>query len=818
MWTLSIVQNQCFLKGQAGWQQNPGMTCCLSGTANRGGITPFLPGTVAPAPSVTPAAVDSGGGGSSSGGGGGSSNNNNNNNGGSGGGGSNNNNNNKNGGGGGGNRRLLSSRKCIGLDNAAATSSQRSTIIHAESSRKLLQLPIINGTTGTALAGPDNTRYIVTSTAAGFGPTSQTLLVVINEDAGGKTQYIMDSASVAPEHASDGGDDVYLRLEQVGFWLGCVMGLAILFNLCAWLFVQCCQGEVPGVLHVPRMQLVLLMLVLCPLAFVGARLFSQGTADGIIPLVVGIAVVICGPVLFLLASYIGIAAALYRKRKAVYLLSSRAITEEAPDHSKWDLQVVASWMGMSLNRGKWRPADPSKKNDFVFRWGPLFEDCRGPLYQRRKVPANSNSSMNLRRHNSSASDQSSQNGMSMGPYAGYSPNELPRSSSSSSRKKVVALEEKPLASCGKRKLRRSGFQAYGVVVSLARMCAYGLAIGGLGKWAEIQTGVALFIAVAYFGYLRFAVPYSRRDEMALEYWISVLDIALFALLLVLAVATSDTDLSTIDGLGMGLIVVQCIEFASYLVNRLLIIVHAFMEVVCPACACSPPSPKKGRGGGKRSRRSRSAISQSEMSLSMSDMAMGVRQESFTPDGKGGYYLGDGKESSGSDPMASDDAAGGGGGTNGGGVYMTPPGVAAMNSSSSANGRGVAVVGGALVGAAALAGASGSSDGGGGGGDGSTPVRTNSRSARQGMFPAIAEESETQLGGGSSNGGGGGATLTTHPLQFDSPTPQDKGKPPVPPKASGSSTAPVVPPPLQLPRRPSTSNAQNAVFDKFWKSL
>ena len=39
--------------------------------------------------------------------------------------------------------------------------------------------------------------------------------------------------------------------------------------------------------------------------------------------------------------------------------------------------MVRGWMGMSLARGKWRAPEPDKKNVFTFRWGPLFEDCRG---------------------------------------------------------------------------------------------------------------------------------------------------------------------------------------------------------------------------------------------------------------------------------------------------------------------------------------------------------------------------------------------------------------------------------------------------------
>ena len=42
----------------------------------------------------------------------------------------------------------------------------------------------------------------------------------------------------------------------------------------------------------------------------------------------------------------------------------------------------------------------------------------------------------------------------------------------------------------------------------------------------------LLVSVMYIVYLRIVVPYSRRDEMALEYFVALLDIALFAMLLV----------------------------------------------------------------------------------------------------------------------------------------------------------------------------------------------------------------------------------------------------------------------------------------------
>jgi len=147
------------------------------------------------------------------------------------------------------------------------------------------------------------------------------------------------------------------------------------------MFVKCCEGEIPGVLYMPRMALIVILISLSGVCYGGAILFSSGA--GIVPTVIGVVIVVFFPVLLLIASYIGIAAALYRKRKVVYLLSSRSSLEDNDNNNKWDKNVVASWMGMSLHRGKWRPVDSSKKNEFVFRWGPLFEDCRGEFLQCR---------------------------------------------------------------------------------------------------------------------------------------------------------------------------------------------------------------------------------------------------------------------------------------------------------------------------------------------------------------------------------------------------------------------------------------------------
>ena len=343
----------------------------------------------------------------------------------------------------------------------------------------------------------------------------------------------------------------------------------------------------------PRIALMVLLVSLTGFSFAGAQLFSGG--GGLGPVLVGILVVLFYPILFLIAAFIGVAAAVYRKRKAVYLLSSRANTDEA-EINKWDKRVVATWMGMSLNRGKWRPTDPSKKNEFVFRWGPLFEDCRGPLFQRKKVDTSS-PSMNgsLRRTGSIVSDTSSQSGANTISESGMKPRR------SSSRKKVVSIEEKPLYRCCGSNVRRSNYQAYGTIISLARMCIYGLLIGGLGSWPAAQAGSCLGVAVLYLCFLRFSVPLSRRDEMALEYFICVLDITIFGILLGLTFVGPES-FSTMDTFCIVLISIQGLGLLAYLINRVLIIIHAWAEVVCPACALGAPSPKKSKSKRRRSKR------------------------------------------------------------------------------------------------------------------------------------------------------------------------------------------------------------------------
>lgn len=249
----------------------------------------------------------------------------------------------------------------------------------------------------------------------------------------------------------------------------------------------------------------------------------------------------------------------------------------------------------------------------------------GPLFQRKKVESSPN--ISLRHVHSAASDHSSQSGANTISESGMM---MPRRSSS--RKKVTSVEEKPMCHCCGSNWRRSNYQAYGTIVSFSRMCIYGVLIGALGDWPAAQAGSCLGISVLYLCYLRFAVPYSRRDEMALEYWVAFLDIAIFGILLGLVVGIGKEDFSSMDTFCIVLIVIQGLGMLSYLINRVLIIIHAFSEVVCPACKCGAPSPRKS----KRRRRSRSSVSRSE-SLAYSASDTSTSQQMYT-DGKGQYFV------------------------------------------------------------------------------------------------------------------------------------------------------------------------------------
>lgn len=326
-WTLSSVQNKCYLKAESGWQLHANDTCCMSGTANREGVIVALP-------NISPPSINLSGGG-------------------------------------------LGKKASItnyGNGNPPTFRGPAGSI----GSRKLLeQLPFSHNSrnllqdkaSNSSLSGNSSERgYIVASTAPSAELLSPSTAVMQYSDAREKTKFIIDMA--VPDKLSQ----AYGRLESIGFWFGCVFILACAFNFSAWMVVKCRNKETPGVLYVPRMQLILLMSLMPPLAYVGSILLVN--KSGVIPLVVGITVVVCGPLLFLTASASGIAVALYRKRKTVYLLSNQYSGQNTMHYSRWELVFVAQVMGMSLNRGKWRP-ESSRKNEFVFRFGPLFEDCRG---------------------------------------------------------------------------------------------------------------------------------------------------------------------------------------------------------------------------------------------------------------------------------------------------------------------------------------------------------------------------------------------------------------------------------------------------------
>ena len=713
VWTFSFVDNKCYLKGKSGWQMLGDRTCCVSGTANRNGVAPI------PLDQLTAGGNNNnndGGKNNSNNNDGGKNNNNNNNNNNNGGknnsnnnnGGKNNNNNN--------NDKNNNDKNNNNKNNNGGKNNNNNNNLPLFG-RKMLEGRRLqqSSTIDSIPVGPENIRFIAYSYNDPFSnATTQNVVVISGKNAGDRAQYLLETAD-----ASNSSDSVYDRLERAAFWFGCLLAVAVIVNGVSYMFVKCCEGEVPGVLYMPRMLLMVMLVSLTGFAFAGAVLFSGG--GGLVPILVGILVVVFYPVLFLVASYIGLAAALYRKRKAVYLLSSRAPADDG-DVNKWDQRVVSEWMGMSLNRGKWRPTDPSKKNEFVFRWGPLFEDCRGPLFQRKKVE--SNPSLTSRRVHSAASDHSSQSGANTISESGMV---IRRSSS---RKKVTSVEEKPMCKCCGSNWRRSNYQAYGTIMSFTRMCIYGLLIGALGDWPAAQAGSCLGVSVVYLCYLRFAVPLSRRDEMALEYWVAFMDIIVFGILLGLTVGVGSQDFSGMDTFCIVLIVFQAFGFLAYLINRVLIIVHAFAEVVCPACKCGAPSPKKS----KRGRRSKSSLSRSESLTYSASEASGSQQ--MYNDGK--PYYANGSSMNGKDMESLSGASDPSGYENG---SYTPPKQAQNMTPES---------------------------------------RMNSRSSRQGSFPVILEE----------------PGVTSVPLSGNTEDAQE----------------------IDLSQGLGPQKGQNAVFDKFWRSL
>jgi hypothetical protein len=82
------------------------------------------------------------------------------------------------------------------------------------------------------------------------------------------------------------------------------------------------------------------------------------------------------------------------------------------------------------------------------------------------------------------------------------------------------------------------------------------------------------------------VPYSRRDEMALEYFVCLLDMVIYCIALALCFVSS-SDFSQMDSLGAAMLGLQVVSYVCYLLNRILIVVHAFSEVVCAGCCLEP---------------------------------------------------------------------------------------------------------------------------------------------------------------------------------------------------------------------------------------
>jgi hypothetical protein len=634
VWTFSFVDNKCYLKGQSGWQRLGDRTCCVSGTANRNGIPSItidqLNGAAAGQPTGNQDKGNDKGNNNQDNKNQGNKNNQDNKNQGN-----KNNQDNKNQ----GNKNNQDNKNQGNKNNEDDAKKDDQNILPSDiqnifnkPNRKLLlssqrfRVLLQQAAPDAGIqVTPDDIRLLAVSFNDPFSnKTTQDVIQISGKDAGDRARYLVQvSADTKTESV-----DYYDKMERAAFWFGCLLGAGLIISAVSYTFVKCCEGEVPGVLYMPRIALMVLLFSLTGFSFAGAQLFSGG--GGLGPVLVGILVVLFYPVLFLIASFVGVAAAIYRKRKAVYLLSSRTNTDEG-ETNKWDKKVVASWMGMSLNRGKWRPTDPSKKNEFVFRWGPIFEDCRGPLFQRKKVDnLNSTTSGSLRRTGSIVSDTSSQSGANTISESGMKPRR------SSSRKKVISVEEKPMCTCCGNNWRRSNYQAYGTIFSLSRMCVYGLLIGGLGSWPAAQAGSCLGFSVLYLCYLRFSVPFSRRDEMALEYFIALVDIIIFGILLGL-VFVSPSDFGSMDTFCIVLIVFQGLGMLAYLINRVLIIIHAWAEVICPACSLGAPSPKKSH----RRRRSHGRSIKSEPSITYSGSSdvsapfyMGPNGSPMTPNGNG----------------------------------------------------------------------------------------------------------------------------------------------------------------------------------------
>merc|ERR1719183_1751296 len=121
--------------------------------------------------------------------------------------------------------------------------------------------------------------------------------------------------------------------------------------------------------------------------------------------------------------------------------------------------------------------------------------------------------------------------------------------------------------------------------------------------------------------------------MALEYFIAVLDIVIFGILLGLTFV-GPQDFSSMDTFCIVLICIQGLDLLAYLINRVLIIIHAWAEVVCPACALGAPSPKKSRNRRKRSMKSEPSITYSGGSDTSAPYYIGPNGSPITPKANG----------------------------------------------------------------------------------------------------------------------------------------------------------------------------------------
>jgi hypothetical protein len=293
------------------------------------------------------------------------------------------------------------------------------------------------------------------------------------------------------------------------------------------------------------------------------------------------------------------------------------------------------------------------------------------------------------------------------------------------------------------------------------------------------------------------VPYSRRDEMALEYFVALLDVIVFLIILILATTVSAEDDSMMDSMAIGLIVVQCIGFACYLVNRMLIIVHAFAEVVCPGCSAAP-APKKTQcaclfflllpcvlpalnfvklkahlPSSVAARRSNSRSITRQLSMN-SDASLHHNAMLYPVEGK--YYM-DGDVKPDLDSASGGDHHGmyyGEGGMDGG--PMMPPHHEGMGNPGSIDGR------------------------------------SASRNARAGvaiMFPAIAEETDSQAGSPPGMSPPAFARLPSGKVGGGAGPSDAPGAPATASRAAGRAALKSV-----LQEDPEDAD----VFDRFWKSL